>query len=438
MCAQADGDDDMYGEVQDDDDPFFARDEQDDPFADPFFNTVRRPCTTSCPHAVIGSPAATGPWDLGVTVVHAFSDVCVAGLPPQEDGGEPGSGDEADGAAKGKGKKGGEAKAKAKGSKKGGKVRSGAGSPSAGSRASLRQAALQPLSLLAGAIRPPGRLQAKPLPPRRFGWHPSSRLALCLSVGTQDARALDERSAADLELLLMDDAAIRDAARGVKGKLLPAGATEEDARAAGRKLTKKVCSGAFASFVCLVATPQLRRQACALRRSRAAPATVAPAAQRVPPCLELLHARPQEKRELKKKAKAKARTGSDDEDAQGGEEAPGFTPALDDPRFAQLFGSPEFALDPTDPRFKKMEGRERLLTEQAKRRPTAGDAGGKAGAGAGGKQAEKGSGEGGDAAPSGSGSAAELRSMVAKLKRKAEATGSAGAKGGAGAKRTRF
>ncbi len=66
---------------------------------------------------------------------------------------------------------------------------------------------------------------------------------------------------------------------------------------------------------------------------------------------------PQEKREQKKEAKRKARAGSDEEDAAGEEAGGGFEVNLSDPRFSDMFRSAEFALDPTDPRFKKMQVR---------------------------------------------------------------------------------
>lgn len=52
------------------------------------------------------------------------------------------------------------------------------------------------------------------------------------------AQAASAAERADLELLLMDDGALRDAARGVKSRVLP---VDHDAGDAGkRKLTKKV------------------------------------------------------------------------------------------------------------------------------------------------------------------------------------------------------
>ncbi|KAG2482679.1 hypothetical protein HYH03_018414 [Edaphochlamys debaryana] len=173
------------------------------------------------------------------------------------------------------------------------------------------------------------------------------------------AAKADAAQRADLELLLMDDAALRGAARGEGGRVLPAG-HDAGGGAAGRKLTKK------------------------------------------------------EKREAKKEAKRKARAGSDEEDAAGGEAAPGFDVNLSDPRFGAMFESADFALDPTDPRFKKMQARDKVLQEVTKRR-SEGEREGRARApGAKGEQQEQ-------VAKPGGKEGGELRAMVAKLKRKAEA-----------------
>ena len=45
---------------------------------------------------------------------------------------------------------------------------------------------------------------------------------------------------------------------------------------------------------------------------------------------------------------------------------------VSDSRFAALFTSPEFALDPTDPRFAASEGTQKILRETARRRNTKG------------------------------------------------------------------
>ena len=122
---------------------------------------------------------------------------------------------------------------------------------------------------------------------------------------------------AELELLLMDDSALRDAARGVGSKAFrEASALGPDADGSGKggKLNKK------------------------------------------------------EKRELKKQQRRAAREGSDEEDVRNvgkvssgkkggdgdggedGEEGAGFAVNLEDPRFGEMFSSHLFALDPTDPR----------------------------------------------------------------------------------------
>ncbi|GLI59639.1 hypothetical protein VaNZ11_001564 [Volvox africanus] len=190
--------------------------------------------------------------------------------------------------------------------------------------------------------------------------------------GTAGDKAATGNERADLDLLLMNDAALRDAARGVKSRVLPAG---HDVAAAGgkHKLTKK------------------------------------------------------EKLELKKEARRKARAGSDDEDAAGAgdEDAVGFAVNLDDPRFVDMFQNAEYALDPTDPRFKKMQAREKVMTEVQKRRaqqPTLK----KLEDLKQGQQEQNGASaaaENGatDAPQQQRGASSDLRIMVAKLKRKAEA-----------------
>ncbi|GIL58605.1 hypothetical protein Vafri_13624 [Volvox africanus] len=190
--------------------------------------------------------------------------------------------------------------------------------------------------------------------------------------GTAGNKAPTGTERADLELLLMDDAALRDAARGVKSRVLPAG---HDVAAAGgkHKLTKK------------------------------------------------------EKLELKKEARRKARAGSDDEDAAGAgdEDAVGFAVNLADPRFVDMFQNAEYALDPTDPRFKKMQAREKVMTEVQRRRakqptlkkPEDLKQGQQEQNGAS-AAAENGA---ADAPQQRRGASSDLRIMVAKLKRKAEA-----------------
>lgn len=80
--------------------------------------------------------------------------------------------------------------------------------------------------------------------------HACSPLPSCLPSPPLPApppQAGDKQSAADLELLLMDDGALRDAARGVKSRVLPAG--HDAAEAGKRKLTKKVGRGLTGELV---------------------------------------------------------------------------------------------------------------------------------------------------------------------------------------------
>jgi hypothetical protein len=112
--------------------------------------------------------------------------------------------------------------------------------------------------------------------------------------------------------------------------------------------------------------------------------------------------------------------GSDDEDHQVAAGA-GFKMNLEDPRFKDLLEVPEFALDPTDPRFSKAgPGAALIASEVTKRRSKKIKSNKKSGGGVGdgmdgGKRAD-----GGVSAPgSGNKSAADLKLMVASLKRKA-------------------
>jgi len=78
-----------------------------------------------------------------------------------------------------------------------------------------------------------------------------------------------------------------------------------------------------------------------------------------------------ERMRLKKEAKRLERQeGSDDEDiAAGGGKKKDFKPNLDDPRFSGLFTSPDYALDPTDPRYGKAgAGAAVVASEVARRR----------------------------------------------------------------------
>ncbi|GIL97701.1 hypothetical protein Vretimale_3279 [Volvox reticuliferus] len=188
--------------------------------------------------------------------------------------------------------------------------------------------------------------------------------------GKAGDKAATDGERADLELLLMDDSALRDAARGVRSRVLPAG-HDDAATGDKRKLTNK------------------------------------------------------EKRELKREARRKARAGSDEEDAAGGidEDAAGFAVNLADPRFVDMFQNAEFALDPTDPRFKKMQAREKVMTEVQKRRVQQPAHEKPEGPKQGHQEHNGAAAENGTTEPpqQGRGASNDLRIMVAKLKRKAEA-----------------
>lgn len=88
--------------------------------------------------------------------------------------------------------------------------------------------------------------------------------------------------------------------------------------------------------------------------------------------LDQLQMKKLSKKERIKRAKLKKRAeredGSDNEDLDAGNKE---YLNLDDPRFQQVFENPEFALDPTDPRFAKAgNGASKLVSEAAKRRST--------------------------------------------------------------------
>eukprot|EP00741_Cyanophora_paradoxa_P009007 tig00001428_g8720.t1 len=70
----------------------------------------------------------------------------------------------------------------------------------------------------------------------------------------------------------------------------------------------------------------------------------------------------------KKKDKAKKKGGRGAEEAAGEEEAAGFKIDTADPRFAALFSSPAFAIDPTHPQFKKTAVTLQIQAERQKRR----------------------------------------------------------------------
>jgi len=78
-------------------------------------------------------------------------------------------------------------------------------------------------------------------------------------------------------------------------------------------------------------------------------------------------------KEIKKAAKKKGKKdkrGKVDADGEGGVQLDDGGAAVEtrDPRFAKLYDSHEYAIDPTNPRFQKTEGMKRLLEEGRKRR----------------------------------------------------------------------
>ncbi|KAK5709324.1 pre-rRNA-processing protein esf1 [Elasticomyces elasticus] len=78
-----------------------------------------------------------------------------------------------------------------------------------------------------------------------------------------------------------------------------------------------------------------------------------------------------------KEAKRKGKKGKKSKKAAGSEEVadagPGFNVDSQDPRFKALFESHEYAIDPTNPRFKGTEGMKVLLEEGRKKRKRGGD-----------------------------------------------------------------
>jgi len=173
-----------------------------------------------------------------------------------------------------------------------------------------------------------------------------------------DADGGEERDKAELELLLMDDDAVLGATRGLSVPGL-SGAKGDSAREDGaHKLSRK---------------ERIRKKAAA------------------------------------KKARAQ-QYDSDDDEALGasagraGEAA--FQTDLGDDRFKALYSDPRFALDPTDPNFQRQKGTADFAKEVSKRR--------RAGSGATAPAAPATSG----AEPNGAPAGADMRSMVASLKRK--------------------
>lgn len=136
-----------------------------------------------------------------------------------------------------------------------------------------------------------------------------------------------------------------------------------------------------------------------------------------------------ERMRLKKASQRQERAGgSDDEDHEEAAGA-GFKVNLEDPRFKELITAPEFALDPTDPRFAKAgPGTAAIATEVAKRRSTKLNR--NTAAGAEGKKKEGGKGEGQGVE---GGNKADLKFMVASLKRKAAVMGASAPGGGSAA-----
>jgi len=75
-----------------------------------------------------------------------------------------------------------------------------------------------------------------------------------------------------------------------------------------------------------------------------------------------------EKAARKKNRRKKAAAGEDGEKGQSG-----FQMDVQDPRFSRLFESHEFAIDPTNPRFKRTEGMRALLEEGRRKRQRGGE-----------------------------------------------------------------
>ncbi|PRW59387.1 Pre-rRNA-processing esf1 [Chlorella sorokiniana] len=203
--------------------------------------------------------------------------------------------------------------------------------------------------------------------------------------GKQGEEQLDAAKQAELEMILMDDAALLAAARGGGGGATAPAGNAQQGQGQGQQAAAK---------------PKLSRK---------------------------------ERIRQKKEAKRRERQeGSDEEDAAAGEGG-GFRGVdLSDPRFAELLTSHHYALDPTDPRYKDTSAN--VAAEVAKRRSqTTGAAGCKQPAAAGKSQQQNG-GAGKGGASSGSGKA-DTKLLVAVLKRKMGAQGGSGSGSGGGSKK---
>lgn len=102
-----------------------------------------------------------------------------------------------------------------------------------------------------------------------------------------------------------------------------------------------------------------------------------------------------EEKAKRKKKKGKKAGRAEEEDGGRGEAREGFEMDVEDPRFARLFERHEFAIDPTNPRFKGTGGMKALLEEGRKKRKGRGgeEDGGDGGMGAKGKRSKVGDGE---------------------------------------------
>ncbi|KAF5497840.1 Pre-rRNA-processing protein esf1 [Colletotrichum siamense] len=122
---------------------------------------------------------------------------------------------------------------------------------------------------------------------------------------------------------------------------------------------------------------------------------------------EILKAEKAKKKKGKGKNKKGKKAGGDDDDDKVGLQE-GFKINVDDDRFKAVFESHEYAIDPSNPKFKKTEAMQTLLEEGRKKRKVGDD---EVPAERSGKKAKKES-KGGDA---------ELSGLVASVKRKAKA-----------------
>ena len=80
-----------------------------------------------------------------------------------------------------------------------------------------------------------------------------------------------------------------------------------------------------------------------------------------------------EKRKTKKGKKGKKGTADEGEESKRGGLQTGFEMDVQDPRFENLFKSHEFAIDPSNPKFKGTEGMKKLLEEGRRKRGLEGD-----------------------------------------------------------------